>query len=103
MRLTELNPEFMNAGGDGVYLADHSPAPLRTGVGLLCDCPCGNRDESHQLYVPFRNPLDGASAIERGWERVGETFDTLTLKPSIRRVGGCAWHGWITNGDVTTV
>lgn len=41
----------------------------------------------------MQNPLDY-------WERTGDTFDTLTLKPSIQRVGGCAWHGFITNGEV---
>ncbi len=38
------------------------------------------------------------------WQRTGETFDTLTLTPSIhsrKEKGGCGWHGFITNGEVT--
>lgn len=106
MRLTDLNPQFLNSGGEGISQADGSPAPLRTGVGVDFDCPCGNHDDGHRCYVPFANPLDGGPGLhgERGWQRTGETFEALTLTPSILRVrgrGGCGWHGFITNGEVT--
>ncbi len=126
MRLTDLNPRFARSGGEGVYRMtdrpceacggatcdtchqtgkEYEPAPERHGVSLLCDCPCGNRDESHQMHVPFANPIDGGPGLhERGWQRTGDTFETLTLTPSIFRRkdwGGCGWHGFITNGDVT--
>ncbi len=125
MRLVDLNPQFMSSGGAGVSEPgpepcascvgsgckachhtgrEYVPAPLRTGVGVVLDCPCGNHDEGHQLYVPFANPIDGSAARERGWQRSGETFETLTLTPSILRSrshGGCGWHGYITNGTVT--
>lgn len=104
MKLSELNPEWMNAGGEGVSLADGTPAPLRKGVGILLNCPCGNTAESHQLYVPFANPLDGGpptqTGANNGWKREGETFETLTLTPSIQRIGGCGWHGFITGGEI---
>lgn len=105
MKLIELNPQWMGSGGEGVSQLDpttgtYVPAPRHEGVGVLLDCPCGNRDESHQLYVPFDVALDGSTSTERGWHRVGDTFDTLTLTPSIRRIGGCGWHGFITNGEV---
>lgn len=104
MKLTELQPQFLNSGGDGIYLADGSPAPLRTGVGVMFLCPCGNHDENHQLYVPFANPIDGGAPLPgKGWQRTGDTFETLTLTPSVLRIGGCGWHGFITNGEVITV
>ena len=109
MRLLDLNPCWMGAGGEGVYNADGTKAEPREGVGIIMDCPCGNHDESHQLYVPFANPLDGKGPFDtRGWQREGETFETLTLRPSILRVragGGCecGWHGFITNGEIQTV
>lgn len=106
MKLVDLNPQWLGAGGEGVTRADGSPAPERHGVGVAFDCPCGNHDEYHRCYVPFANPLDGGEQLEaRGWQRTGETFETLTLTPSIfRKVenGGCGWHGFITNGDVST-
>lgn len=134
MRLTDLHPYFMGAGGDGVsqHVSDPpyghdgfeasgrpqncpeshwEPAPVRYGVGVCFDCPCGDHDEGHRCYVPFSNPLDGGPALDRhgwngsgGWQRTGETVETLTLTPSIlrsRATGGCGWHGFITNGEVT--
>lgn len=109
MKLTDLHPEWMGAGGEGISNADGTPAIPRQGVGILLDCPCGTCDEFHQLYVPFANPLDGGPPLQtgknNGWQRTGDTFETLTLTPSILRTRphGCGWHGFITNGDVLTV
>ncbi len=95
MKLTDLHPEFID---------DHG----RVGVALICDCPCGkgNLDNGGALCVPFSNPLDkGTSTESKGWQRSGETFETLTLMPSIRRLSSpcdCRWHGWIQNGEVIT-
>lgn len=123
MRLVDLHPKFIGSGGEGVSqpsdqpcLAclgkgcpdchqtgkEYEPAPRREGVGVCFDCPCGNVDQGHQCFVPFANPLDGGPPIDppRGWQREGDTFDTLTLSPSILRVGGCGWHGFIRNGEV---
>lgn len=109
MKLTDLHPHFIGAGGEGIYSADGSPAPKRHGIGVMFDCPCGKCDEQHVCYVPFRNPLDGGPAFEESgrpaWQRTGETFETLTLRPSILRSpekGGCGWHGYVTNGEVTS-
>jgi hypothetical protein len=33
------------------------------------------------------------------WQRTGETFETLTLAPSIDCSKWGHWHGLITNGD----
>jgi hypothetical protein len=128
MQLTELHPAFMGAGGEGISTPgpdpcpqcagagcddchhtgkQYVPAPERHGVGVRLDCPCGNRDKGHQLYVPFANPLDGGPPMQtgknNGWQRTGETFETLTLTPSILRRGSCGWHGFITNGEIVTV
>lgn len=99
MRLVDLNPRWIGAGGEGVTNADGKPAPKRTGVGLICDCPCGCADE---LVVEFKIALDGKPWRDEAWDRTGHTFETLTTKPSLQRVGGCGWHGFITNGEVTT-
>ena len=108
MKLIELNPRFLGAGGEGITNADGLPAPEREGVGVIFTCPCGKCDEFHECYVPFTNPLDGGSPIDGHptWQRTGDTFETLTLTPSILRSvnkGGCGWHGFITNGEVLTV
>ena len=111
MRLTDLHPEFIAAGGEGVT-REGQPVPKREGIGLIFECPCGGGD---LCYVAFSNPLDGGPPYEPGratWQRTGDTFETLTLRPSILRVKwrdtkghehGCGWHGFVTNGEVTTV
>lgn len=107
MKLTELDPHWVGAGGEGVSDKDGHPVPERHGVGLSFNCPegCDSRG-----YVSFENPLDGGPAYEirpgQQWQRTGDTFETLTLTPSIQRhkVGdhGCSWHGFITNGEIIT-
>ena len=104
MRLTDLNPVFVGGGGHGVSM-NGEDVPRRDGVGVMLDCPCGAG--ICRLYVPFTNPLDGGPQHgPQGWQRTGETFETLSLTPSILRTNSvcdCKWHGYITNGEVITV
>lgn len=113
MRLTDLHPKFVGAGGAGVT-RNGQPVPERHGVGLLFDCPHGATcpskqgveypEEAGRQFVHFANPFDGGPAYgEPTWSRTGETFETLTLAPSIHSVkgkGGCGWHGFIRNGHI---
>ena len=100
MRLVELNPNWTSEG-DG-----------RSGQGVAFQCPV-HRGVCY-LAVPFQNPIDGGLRMREGmgktrdcyWQRTGETFDTLTLTPSIHVLDGpkdqrtTHWHGHITEGDV---
>ena len=115
MKLVDLNPRWGNR--------DH----VRTErVGVWFDCPgacCSGKvsmvgrggyvpteDEKERIWVPFANPLDGLPPVSGapgfGWDREGETFETLTLKPSVdfkHGPGGSkGWHGFVTNGEVST-
>lgn len=104
MKLTELNPQWLGSGGDGVSDRDGNPVPVREGVMLTLDCPCGGC--GRPLAVPINNPLDGGPPVhgraDGAWQRIGDTFETLTLTPSIQRMdpNGCRWHGFITNGEI---
>jgi hypothetical protein len=103
MKFTELNPQWVGAGGEGISDSQGHPVPARQGIGVHFDCPCGC---GTPCYVPFANPLDGGPASDPArplWQRSGENFETLTLSPSILRdpaKGGCGWHGFITNGEI---
>jgi hypothetical protein len=35
------------------------------------------------------------------WRREGDTFDTLTLSPSVDASPSGHWHGFVRNGEVT--
>jgi hypothetical protein len=121
MRLTRLidcNPHWVSARYAG---ADDDVA-----CGVHFDCPEGHEGCDHA--IPFAPRLDGSPATSwyssgAIWQRTGETFETLTLTPSIRRTpvyasheaalaaGAlaehvtptllCAFHGFITNGEIT--
>lgn len=75
-RLVDCNPEFRSYDGrEGVLDA------------LVFDCPEGHSE--CRIHIPFTPALDGSSqAVKQRngaqWHRQGDTFDTLTLTPSIR-------------------
>ena len=105
MRLLDLDPNWVGAGGEGVTRSDTGePVPRREGVGVMFKCPCGC---DVPCFVPFANPLDGGPPHDPGrpvWQRTGDTFETLTLTPSILRISGCPakWHGFVTAGQIIT-
>ena len=107
MQLVDLNPSFVGAGGAGISDRYGNPVPERNGIGIMFDCPCGCEA---RCYVSFSNPIDGGeprtNPTEPTWDRTGDTFEALTLRPSILRTpskGGCGWPGFITDGKVRTV
>lgn len=110
VRRLRIQPDALLAlRGATVKLADLHPQFLdehhgTRGAGIAFDCPCGNHEEDHRCYVPFSVALDGTPGGhgEKGWQRTGDTVETLTLTPSIQRLEDCRWHGFITNGEVRT-
>jgi len=106
MRLLDLHPQWVGAGGPGISDAHGNPVPERHGVGIMFDCPCGG--DCEPVYLGFQNPVDGglphAGAGHPLWERRGDDFATLTIRPSIQRIPGvgslCRWHGFVTVGEV---
>jgi hypothetical protein len=124
MRLVELHPQWVGAGGAGIFNADMTPSTPRHGIGIAFDCPLGHPascsyhevsgDGTHERhFIQFHNPVDGGPPFDATqerprWTRVGDTFETLQLTPSILSdpaKGGCGWHGYIgltIPGEVTT-
>lgn len=117
-RLVDCNPKWVHGryGGQG-------DSPVR---GVHFDCPEGHEGCSHA--IPFTPALDGVDSVTwqsngAQWQRTGDTFETLTLTPSIRRTRRyesreaaiaagcipeyitesmlCAFHGFVTNGAIT--
>lgn len=110
MKLTELEPRWASA-----YAA---PEGTKQGITFLCphcrvvrlavffDAPiCGSpavdikqlhRDISEVENHPLRDVHVGAVL----WHREGDSFETLTLTPSIDASRWGCWHGFITGGEV---
>ena len=91
MRLIELDPVWV-VEGEG-----------RDGMGLGFICPhCSGTEDEERLFIGFKNPIDGGIPFNEKvlWERIGETFEELSISPSIDASGHGHWHGWITNGEI---
>lgn len=80
----------------------------RHGMGITFLCPV---HFDHRLAVFFSNPLDGKPPVEGRshlWRRSGDSFETLTLGPSIdaskhthgHEVQTPCWHGFIQGGEI---
>lgn len=100
MTLTDpkFEAHFSYRGEDG---CDHD-CELEEATVLWFTCPCGK----HSVRIPFKNPRKRA-AERNGWMMAGTGLHDLTLSPSIdigrSQPGGSCWHGFITNGQVTSV
>lgn len=100
MRLADLDPRWavdkaiVIGGVARVY-------PDRDGMAISFDCPCCRKE---RLAVWFANPIDGLPPTDdaggRLWERHGDSFENLTLAPSIDASAFGHWHGFIVNGEV---
>jgi hypothetical protein len=103
VKLTDLEPHWVGHGGDSVVVtATGESIQRREAVALGFTCPCGNGEG---VCLPLENPLDGGPRVEgfhAYWRREGESFETLTLTPSIQRRDVCRWHGFITSGEIVT-
>jgi hypothetical protein len=107
MRLVDLAPHWISmlqaAPGVKFYI----------GVSFLCPtdehtpCPTCGAQRGRRLAVSFWPPIDPENVLalmgnyphEHFHKRVnGETFDTLTITPSIGL--DPTWHGSITNGEI---
>lgn len=97
INLTRLDPEWLQHGGRIVGVHFVCPVCSRWGARF---------EGAHSVGVLFANPPDGGPAAPNDesivanyqgqrWTRTGDTFETLTLSPSI---DVRCWHGWINAG-----
>ncbi len=115
MRLVELEPRWF-------------AEPGREGQGVSFVCPhcaaASDRPDRVRVAVAFANPLDGGAPISLAspilwptlwppksvpdvttvppgvhWQRTGETFETLTLAPSVDASPAGHWHGHVQEGE----
>lgn len=77
------------------------------GIIFLCPkCYAENKgpEGTHSVLCWFKDrgvPLTAEPGPAR-WTVSGNSYDDLTLSPSVLIVGGCAWHGFVTAGAVTS-
>ena len=116
MRLVNLKPKWVAEYG--------APNDAKQGIGFECPCCVGQPNKSSRLAVFFANPITAHPPADLSlenrlkwahehdhladhhvggvlWQRTGETFEDLTLAPSIDCSKWGHWYGWLKNGEVT--
>ncbi len=116
LRLTELEPSFRvitKIDEDG-NLREHREGSFEEAHGVLFLCPkCfianGGPVGTHGV-ICWSSSRGVPETIQPGpgrWKLEGSSLDDLTLgcepgkSRSVALLGGCAWHGHVTNGEVT--
>lgn len=117
LKLTDLAPRFVQYGPASIRWAHERPEGLipltfAEAEGVMFLCPAcfqknGGARGTHVVDVTFADrgvPDDRGSHGTGGnptrWTVTGTGFDDLTTTPSILLIGGCAWHGFLTNGSI---
>ena len=109
MRLADLEPRWI---GFGYPLPECPGAVWHIGISFLCP-----HCRTQRLAVLFEPEIESGGIREKFshwdsykeikssrfiWNRKGgETFETLTLMPSINAEWAGHWHGHIDNGEVS--
>ncbi len=98
MRLLDLDPRWV---GINTIVVNR----LRIGFTFLCP-----HCRTERLFVQFRPAIDPDghmatisppwNADYPIWSREGETFEKLTISPSVDASNVKHWHGFITNGQI---
>ena len=94
----KLTEDLWEEGGEpkpaGSYkFYKHSNGDGPHGLHFVCPCGCGD-----VLGVAFENP-QGCNGPTWRWNGDREKPSTT---PSIRRIGGCEWHWYLTDGVFRT-
>lgn len=100
MKLSELEPNFVSIVDPGRTYQNVEAIEHAHGVMFTCPLCTG-----HMVLCWFRDrgvPDDETPRPGR-WAASGTGLSDLTLSPSVHLSGpGCGWHGFVTNGEVTT-
>jgi hypothetical protein len=122
MKLTDLEPQFLryekrpcepNVWIDGMCSDKpyreyfHNADTLAEADGISFLCPICLNDSHHSVICWFEDKVpDDLKPNPGRWNPVGTDYHDLSFVPgaksnSVLLLCGCAWHGFITNGEVT--
>jgi hypothetical protein len=106
MKLAELEPQFLAIQDERTR---RHVDTLGEAQGVMFLCPkCfetnGGSVGTHSVLCWFRDRgvPDDVDPRPGRWGTSGTGIADLSLSPSVQLQGGCDWHGWVTNGEVTS-
>lgn len=105
MRFIELEPKFFKVDNSKGNTSLRHVDTIEEADGVRYLCPkCFEQKRNHAHSVICYKPGVELSydAGPGRWPMTGTGFEDLTLTPSVQLLGGCGWHGFVTNGEVTT-
>lgn len=99
MRLVDLSPRWIHAD-IFAFLCPHCWQTL-----LTCKRVVMSRREQRELCERLFgeddwNELVILSEVQCAWTMAGDSFDTMTVTPSLNAEKSGHWHGHITNGEI---
>lgn len=103
MKLIDCKPKWIDTANytseDGALHFPRYGGTKRKGMGLTFEDP---QHPSQRLGIYFQNPIDELPPAlnEKLWHREGDSFETLTITPSIDCSSSGFWHGNIVNGEM---
>lgn len=112
MKLRDLDAQFLQykKTEEGTFLPYVDKLEEAHGISFLCPL-CFKRNNgsvgTHTVICWFEDKVpDDASPAPGRWNPVGTGYDDLSFVPgkktqSVLLIGGCNWHGFVTNGDAT--
>ena len=107
VKLTELEPQFLKRIDDS-HFRHVDTLSEADGVEFLCPgcfTKNGGAIGTHGVLCWQPDIPQTTSPTPGRWPMSGRGYSDLTLTPSVQLTcdeGCCGWHGFITNGEVTS-
>jgi hypothetical protein len=95
MKLTDLNPRWfvLETGGQRVGLTFECPHCRAQRLGVVFHH--AGHEAIDDTYIRAHSPT-----TNHIWAATGETFEALTLSPSVDASASGHWHGFIMSGEI---
>lgn len=91
-RVDEFNADTMAVPGNFIWYGPEFPEKLPERLSFVCPCGCG---------AIGGVAVGGDSSKHPIWQWNND-LNKPTVEPSIRFIGGCEWHGYLTDGVFIT-
>jgi hypothetical protein len=108
VKFAELKPQFYKIVEPGKLHQEVDVLTDAQGVWFLCpkcfEANGRNNIGVHGVICWFRDRgvPDTEDPRPGRWVVSGSSYTDLSLSPSILLTSGCGWHGYVTNGNVTS-